>query len=402
MKIQRAKLKTTRCRAVGWIAGVFGVMCCINGSVLLAGDEAGKAVTAEVDVSDKAWSYADLWDRTVFYENEENAFIQKVTFIGRFHGQYHYVDSDRGHDDGWEERRIRPGFKFNFLNDFMFVMEANIRGADDIHEEYLKGWDNFYLDWKPTKDLKFRVGRQKSNTSRERFTSSRFVIPFNRSRLVLQSTVDKIMGASVFYNINEKVTVQTGIFSDLLDGKFQEFEGSGSANALLKLGYEMNDNTQFYLDYWWADPKADRGKETRPYAHVVSLNSLNEWDGYGLQTDLLYTSGAAERDGQSTWGLMFMPWYNITPKLRGVFRYQLASSNSDTGVALQSRYEARAVTDGGGKEGRVYNAFYAGLDYQFLDKDRLKLMIGSEYTNMSGGKDDFSGWTHFAGVRTWW
>ena len=99
---------------------------------------------------------------------------------------------------------------------------------------------------------------------------------------------------------------------------------------------------------------------------------------------------------------MFMPWYNITPKLRGVFRYQLASSNSDTGVALQSRYEARAVTDGGGKEGRVYNAFYAGLDYQFLDKDRLKLMIGSEYTNMSGGKDDFSGWTHFAGVRTWW
>ncbi len=372
------------------------------GDTLLAGDKSSKAAIEETTVSDESWSFANLWDHTIFYDNEENSFIQKVTFIGRFHGQYHYVDSDRGHDDDWEERRIRPGFKFNFLNDFMFAMEANIRGVDDIHGEYLKGWDNFYLDWKPSKDLKFRVGRQKSNTSRERFTSSRFVIPFNRSRLVLQSTVDKIMGASVFYNINDKVTVQTGIFSDLLDGKFQDFEGSGSANALLKLGYRMNDNTQFYLDYWWADPKADRGPETRPYAHVVSLNSLNEWEGYGLQTDLLYTSGAAERDGQNTWGLVFMPWYNITPKLRGVFRYQLASSNSDTGVSLQKRYESRAVTDGGGKQGRIYNAFYAGLDYQFLNKDRLKLMIGSEYSNMSGGKDDFSGWTHFAGVRTWW
>lgn len=395
-------MKKMKINRSGWIVAACGMLVLFTDDTLLAGDNSSKAAIEEAAVSDDSWSYVNLWDHTVWYDNEENPFIQKVTFIGRFHGQYHYVDSDRGHDDGWEERRIRPGVKIAFLSQFTFVAEANIRGADDIHGEYLKGWDNFYLDWKPNKDLKFRVGRQKSNTSRERFTSSRFVIPFNRSRLVLQSTVDKIMGASVFYNINDKVTVQTGIFSDLLDGKFQDFEGSGSANALLKFGYKMNDNTQFYLDYWWADPKADRGPETRPYAHVVSLNSLSEWDGYGLQTDLLYTSGAAERDGQSTWGLVFMPWYNITPKLRGVFRYQLASSNSDTGVSLQKRYETRAVTDGGGKQGRVYNAFYAGLDYQFLNKDRLKLMIGSEYSNMSGGKDDFSGWTHFAGVRTWW
>lgn len=390
-------------RTAGWVAVACAVMCSTNGSHLLAGDETAKAVT---EVSDEAWSIGKYWGNMVFYDNDDNPLIQKVTFIGRYHGQYHYVDSNRGDQDGWEARRLRPGFKFEFLNYFGLTMEANIRGGNftsgEFDGEFLKGWDNFYLDWKPTKDFKLRVGRQKSNTSRERFTSSRFVIPFNRSRLVLQSTVDKIYGASVFYKIDDQFTVQTGIFSDLLDNKWKEFEGSGSANALLKLGYKMNDNTQFYLDYWWGDPKADRGPETRPYAHVISLNSLSEWDRFGLQTDLLYTSGAAERDGEATWGVVFMPYYNLTDKLRGVFRYQLASSNSDTGVALQPRYEAKAVTDGGGKQGKVYNAFYAGLDYQFLDNDRLKLMVGTEYSDLSKGRDDFSGWTYFAGVRTWW
>lgn len=397
------RVEMVKSRQAGWIASTMLCWLLLLGNVVFAGTEASKNVetmTGEGAVSDQSWSYLNLWDHTVWYDNEENPLLQKVTFIGRFHGQGYYVDSDRGSATGWEERRIRPGFKIAFLSQFTLVLEANIKGVDNLHGEYLKGWDNFYIDWKPNKDLKFRVGRQKSNTSRERFTSSRFVLPFNRSRLVLQSTVDKIMGASVFYNITDKVTIQTGIFSDLLDGKFKEFENSGSVAALLKLGYKVNENTQTYLDYWWSDPKIG-SREMRPYEHVVSLNSKSKWDGYGLITDMLYTVGAAEREGQSAFGVVFMPWVELTPKLRGVFRYQLAASNSDTGIALQKRYETEAITDGGGKEGRIYNAFYTGLDYR-LNGERLKVMIGSEFSNMSGGKDGFSGWTHFAGVRTWW
>lgn len=382
------------------VAGIYGVIAALTVNTLLAGDNAADAIINAPANPDNSWSYLNLWDHTILYENEKNPYLQKVTFIGRYHGQAYYVDSDRGTAQGWEERRIRPGLVFNFLGNFRLVAEANIRGVDNIHGEYLKGWDNFYIDWKPVKNLKFRVGRQKSNTSRERFTSSRFVLPFNRSRLVLQSTVDKVLGASVFYEFNEKYSLQAGIFSDLLDGKFKQFENSGSVAALLKFGYKMNDESQFYLDYWYADSKTG-SREMRPYRHVVSLNSKNDWGSYGLITDLLYTSGISERDGQSVFGAVFMPWYEITAKLRGVFRYQLAASNSDTGMELQRRYEVEAVADGGGRQGRNYNAFYAGLDYR-INGERLKLLVGTEYSNMSGGKDDFSGWTYFAGVRTWW
>ncbi|MCF6313788.1 MAG: OprO/OprP family phosphate-selective porin [Verrucomicrobiales bacterium] len=365
-----------------------------------AGEENLEAVAEEGVSSDKSWSYLELWDHTTLYENEDNPVIQKIKVIGRYHGQSYIIDSNRGSVTGWDDRRLRPGLAVSFFNQFRLVAEVNLNGFEDFDSQYIKGWDNVYVDWTINDDLKFRIGRQKSNTSRERFTSSRFVLPFNRSRLVLQSTVDKVLGASVYYNISDKITVQTGIYSDLLDGKFARFENSGSVAALMKLGYKANEETQYYLDYWWSDRK-EGSKEIRPYRHVLSLNSKSDWGKRGLITDLMYVSGNSVREGEETLGVVFMPWVRLTPKIRGVFRYHMALSNSEVGVDLQPRYETLAVTDGGGRAGKWYNSFYTGIDYQ-LNGEKLKVMAGIEYSNMSQGKNDYSGWTQFLGIRTWW
>ncbi len=381
---------------------IASAICLVLPVYSVRGGEA-EDVKASYDVSpdqEQSWSYLSLWDHNVFYENKANPIIQKIKFIGRYHGQSYIIDSDRGNITGWDDRRFRPGFAVNFFNHFKLVAEVNLNGFEDTDGQYIKGWDNVYVDWEINDDLKFRIGRQKSNTSRERFTSSRFVLPFNRSRLVLQSTVDKVLGASVYYNLTDKFTVQTGIYSDLLDSKFREFEGSGSVAALLKLGYEANENTQYYFDYWWSDRK-EGSSEIRPYRHVFSLNSKSDWEKYGLITDLLYVSGNSVREGEETLGVVFMPWVRLTPKLRGVFRYHMALSNSDVGVSLQPRYEILSLSDGGGDAGKLYNSFYTGLDYQ-LNGEKLKLMVGVEYSDMSRGQDDYSGWTQFIGLRTWW
>jgi len=394
MKMRSIKPGKTR-----WIATVGGAMAFLASGSLFAGDDPGKAAVEETAASDSAWSYLDLWDYTTLYSDKENPYIQEVKFIGRYHGQYHYVDSNRGTDDGWENRRLRPGLAVKFLSSFKFQAEVNIQDFKNLDGPFFTGWDNFYINWKVNKALSFRLGRQKSNVSQERFTSSKYILTFNRSLLVNQLTVDKTLGLSATYRFSDKLLLQTGIFSDLWDNKFDDFDDGGSVGALMRLAYGWNDHANTGLDYWYADGKKG-SSEYKPYRHVLSLNSTNQWEGYGLNTDLFYGRGQGAREGQNVFGLMLMPWYDITEKLQGVFRYQLATSDSNTGIFLQKRYEAFAVDDGGGRQGDLYNAFYAGLNYR-IHGDKLKLMVGSEYSNMSG-RDEFSGWTQWLGVRTYW
>ncbi len=389
VKTGRAWRGTVACGALAFLAW----------GTVLAGGDGTKPVAGESTAQGSSWSYLNLWDYATLYSNRENPYIQQVDFIGRYHGQYRYVDSNRGSDDGWENRRLRPGLNIQFLGSFEFQAEINIRDLKNINGSFFTGWDNVYLDWKVNEALSFRLGRQKSNVSLERLESSKYILTFNRSLLVNQLTVDKTLGLSASYKLSDELLLQAGIFSDLWDDKFESFDNGGSVAALLRLAYEWNEHSETGLDYWYADHN-EGSDEFKLYRHVLSLNSSNQWDGYGFNTDLFYGRGQGIRRGQDVFGLMLMPWYDITKKLQGVFRYQLATSDSDTGIALQKRYESLAVNDGGGRQGDLYNAFYAGLNYR-IHGDKLKLMVGSEYSNLAG-RDEYSGWTQWLGIRTYW
>ncbi|MFK5924715.1 MAG: porin [Verrucomicrobiota bacterium] len=387
-------------RQAGWILSTCVAITLLVNHTVFAGEDSTKAVAEEAVVSDSNWSYLNLWDYTTLYSNKEDSFIQEVKIIGRYHGQYYYDSSNHGHSAGWENRRFRPGFAVKFWNKFKFQGEINLADVRNLDGPFFKSWDNLYLQWEPTKKLRFKFGRQKSDTTQERYTSSKYIITAERSLLVNQLTSDKILGASARYKFTDKLSLQSGIYSSPLDNKLNSYKGSGGVAALMKLGYKVNENTQAYLDYWYADRQGG-AREIKDYKHVFSLNTTNIWDDFGLNTDLIYGVGTGLREGEEVFGLTLMPWYNITDKLQGVFRYQLGNSNSVNGISLAKRYDRLAVTDGGGTRGDLYNAIYLGLNYK-INGDKLKLMAGAEYSHLTGGKDDFSGVTPWVGVRTFW
>lgn len=53
--------------------------------------------------------YDRIWNLTDFYHDESNATLQDLSLTGRFHGQYHWADSETKVDNGWETRRARIG-----------------------------------------------------------------------------------------------------------------------------------------------------------------------------------------------------------------------------------------------------------------------------------------------------
>jgi len=91
-------------------------------------------------------------------------------------------------------------------------------------------------------------------------------------------------------------------------------------------------------------------------------------------------------------------YFLILNRLQVVLRYQYAHGGDD-GLDLQKRYEGLAPeiqsTNGAGSD---YNAVYLGLIY-YVYRHNFKLMTGVEYNDMTGDKQNFSGWTYLAGVR---
>ena len=126
---------------------------------------------------------------------------------------------------------------------------------------------------------------------------------------------------------------------------------------------------------------------------------MSSWGDLSLVTDLIYGTGINDNRNSDVFGLVIMPYYAITEKLEGVFRYTYSQSDGEEGIRLQSRYERARGAAPLNARGDSYNAFYAGLKY-YLCGDKLKLMTGVEYATLDAPvSDDWDGWTYFAGVR---
>ena len=133
------------------------------------------------------------------------------------------------------------------------------------------------------------------------------------------------------------------------------------------------------------------------FHHALSLNSTCQKGRIGFYTDLLGGKGIGSQG--DVWGVIFTPnWFMVEQKLQLVMRYQYAHGDNN-GLKLQTRYESLAPeiqdTKGSGSD---YNAAYLGLNW-YLYGYRLRLMTGTEYSNMTGGAKSYSGWTFLTGLR---
>jgi phosphate-selective porin OprO/OprP len=149
-------------------------------------------------------------------------------------------------------------------------------------------------------------------------------------------------------------------------------------------------------NYVYQHPDADN-TFTRRLEHIASINMKLETEKWGVRADLSSASGYLGQSG--LWGLMAMPFVNVTDKLQIVGRYTFLDSDEPNGVQL-STYENRVVSG----RGDQYNEGYLGANYYFYGH-KLKLQSGLQFADMDDSVDDggaYSGLSWTTGVRVGW
>lgn len=354
----------------------------------------GKALVEPVVPAKEKSIYDKIWGLATLYENKENPLLQKLALTGRYHGQYYLVDDGESSDDGWDNRRIRVGLKGDFLQQFSFNVQVDLN--PDVSPSYT-GLTDAYVDWKPSKDFRLRVGKQPVEYTYEGSTSSNEILTIERS--LITSTVwpspEYITGVVASGAVGHWVYAVGGFAGDQ-EKEFSEFDAG--AGILARVGYDFSgsvglDKALITAGYFYND--GDSGNTAfRKFTNTGSLSLQLAKGRVGVVTDFLAAEGLGSQP--DVFGFIVMPYYNITEKLQAVLRYAYASSEGENGLSLTSRYEQK-VAAGKGDE---HQAVYGGLTYRIYG-DKFKVMSGVEYSDMSGGDDggSFNGWTWVSAVR---
>jgi phosphate-selective porin OprO/OprP len=312
-----------------------------------------------------------LWALPVLYSDESKPVVQRLALIGRYHGQYYTVDADEfGNDSDWDNRRARIGVKAEFFRMISFEGQMNV-DVDNDRSGLFDSVEDLCVDIEPSGDFGLSIGKHKPYLTREWNTSSNRIKTMERSLLVNQIIPDKIYGVTAFGR-GGGLLWRGGVFSGTYTDRWElpDFDGGYLLNA--SLGYDTGKSGQVRLDYLYNDGDRLNFVATKPYEHSLSLNYNGTFGKLGVTFDLIYAAGSGEVP--DVWGIVLMPYYAITDKLEGVFRYTYADSDAGNGIRLASRYERRVdnlETD----RGENYNSFYLGANY-YINGDKLNLMTG--------------------------
>ena len=348
----------------------------------------------EPNTFDKIWGLATL------YKNDSNPFLQEFKLRGRYHGQYHWLDSDQGNQDDWEDRRSRFGFDAK-----LFEKKIEVRAdfeSNDGFEDLYSSLVDAYVKWKPSDSLSVTVGRQKPLIGYYDWLQSTNAQPtFERSQIFNQLRINRATGATVEGKI-EKFTWQAGVYSNDINEEFGNFDGGVSFTA--GFGYDFKhlldtEKADWRLDWLHSEIEANDTVLNR-YADILSTTFWLKEGHWALVTEAFYGTGGQGRDAD-VFGFYIQPTYDLIPKrLQLVGRYSFSTGDGPDAVIAQSRYERLAPELTGGGRGETYNAGYLGLQY-FIYGDKLKLMAGAELASVDGGGNggDFDGVTYLTGLR---
>ncbi len=391
------------------------------GGSLFAGDS-GK-VTIDDKAPIEAWHYCDVFDMNTLYTGD--GFVKEVSWNGRYHGQYISQSKDLGADEigynQWQHRRFRLGMNIEFANNITLKTSANISngsggGTGLTRDVFFDGWDEFYIDWEPKGEVLqyVEIGKQKQAISREFSTTSRKILTVERSQIVNETTDMKPWGVTAgfkFFGMKHEFGGWIHGYDD--NDPLGNWARSDSRGGFSYRGeVAVTESTDFHLDYAFtnnssglASPEGNAPDgENSAYQHVVALGTESEFGQFGLITDLILGGGreatGAIPAGNDTWGLVVLPYYNITDKLQFVTKYAYMAEGREQ--RTQRFGEGAGNLQNGRSRVEDYHTFYAGLNYYICDHN-LKLMAGYEYAtgNEFGGGDDISSDTWMIAVRTY-
>jgi phosphate-selective porin OprO and OprP len=357
-------------------------------------------------------AFDDAWSLVKLYENPNNPVIQKLAFTGRLQLDYVAIEgqgdptagvtnTDIDYDfGGW--RRLRGGFKATVFKDF------TLHGEGDFNPDEAPVYQRLtdaYIAWGPCDAFEVKVGKQGMGFTLDGSTSSKELLTIDRNNLSnnLWFTNEYLPGITVGGSIN-KWLYTVGLFSQGEEDK--EFGNFDSGTTwMASIGYDLSsvtggEESVVALDYMFNEetPSTPSLFSNRSLGQVVSLNFRYEKDAFGFRGDLAHGDGFL---GQSDmWGLVLMPYFNITDKLQAVFRYTYLNSDDLDGIRF-ARYETFPMN---GTRGDKYHEAYAGLNYFFYGH-KLKLQTGLQFTSMSDDANNggaFDGWSWTTGLRLSW
>lgn len=338
-----------------------------------------------------------LWGLTTLYKNNSNPFIQELKLRGRYQGQYHWLNSEQGDHDDWEDRRSRLGFDAKFF-DKKIEVRLDAQSTDGF-ETFYGGLVDAYLKWKPNSAFSLTLGKQKPRLGYYDWLQSTNAQPtFERSQVFNQLRVDRATGA-VADGALGRFTYEFGAYSNDVDREFGQFDGGASFGG--GVGWDFKDTlsverADLRVHWLHSDHEQADAVLTR-YDDLFSATFWVEQRRAGFVAEAFAGTGT----GANVIGFYLQPTYDLVPdRLQVVGRYSFAHGEGADSVTAQGRYERTAPDLTGGGRGETYHAGYLGLQY-FLHGDNLKLMTGVEYARLDGGGNggDFDGWTTFSGVR---
>lgn len=313
------------------------------------------------------------------FSDASHPWLQEFWTLGRYHGQYHVADSDRGDSDGLEHRRLRGGFQARLFQKLTVHAQA-VSGTD--LDPFYNGFTELWAGWRFSDALIVTIGQQKHRFTHDRNVSSRYINYLERGMLTNMFALDYTPAVTLSGTVKDW-TYYSGVFSNAtgrnMHTAFTEFDSgpsflfSGTRDLHGAFGA---DSTHLNLAYLRSDAKP-------------SATNLNRFDS-GLNAALIMTKGSHslvaeltagydDHEGDAI-GLNLQPSWFVTRKLQLVGRFQIAASNSPTGLRAQRRYERPAGLD----RGDHYQSAYVGANY-YLAGHRVKLMTGLEYARMEQG-----------------
>ena len=365
------------------------------------GAETGdRGETAQDSATAKPESVYDrVWRLTEWYRDDRNPVIQRLRFSGRFQQDYATVDADQGDHDEWNVRRMRMGLRANLFRSLTLhgEVDLNPQEADPVYVRFT----DLYLEWSTRPQLAVTIGKQGVPFTADGTTSSKELLAIDRSNLAnnIWFTEEYLPGISV------SGTAAPGCTSWVPIQRARRTRSSASSAAALS-PWDRSDTTSreslsakeaiVSIDYVYQNPDPDN-TFTKPYRHIVSLNLRLESERWGLRSELAAASGYF---GQSdVWGVMVMPFVNVTRQLQFVGRYNFLESRDLNGIELAT-YEDRVVAS----RGDEYNDVYLGVNYYFYGH-QLKAQSGVQFADMQDLAADggaYSGVSWITGVRVGW
>lgn len=380
--------------------------------------------------------WCDVFDGSTLFDNEDACLIQKVSIVGRYHGQHLSTDLDINgtnyESEYWEHRRFRLGVKVQFLNDFTFYNDWNIPNNEALTRgDFFDRIQDMWIKWEPSRgglsDMDFwvMIGKQKQLITREFEESSKYILSVERSHIVNEVAFNIPWGITFGFE-GSHLEHSFGIFTQSITPQ-HAWPDEGYASALYKAVYELNDNTTVHFDYLYSNRNAagsEQGNDTASfgsdYTHVFSLGTETEWDlGHcdrkaGLVTDFIVGrdrddqkgSGLGDADipvGEDTYGFVFLPYYDLTQRLQLVGKYAFSSVAQLQRPMRQSSNFGEAGSLIPRPNLEDIHTTYVGLNYHICDH-QLKVMGGYEYlsADLYRGGGDVDGGTWMLGVRTYW